>query len=189
MVRISAHVSPLHNVTIHATVTRLNSSLERWKIHQLDVKKAFQHGNLKELDSTLKEMGFLQCVQEKVVYRKVPNEEFIIVAVNVEDLFVTGASLDLINEFKKRMASQFEMSNLGELTYYLGIEVSQGKDCMKIKQERYAMKILTEASMEDYNATLCPMESGLKLLKEKDKLLNIEKRWVAYVTSCILVHI
>ncbi|GJZ47862.1 uncharacterized mitochondrial protein-like protein [Tanacetum coccineum] len=110
-------------------------------------------------------MGFLQCVHEKVVYIKVSNGEFMIFAVNVDDLFMTGASLDLINEFKKRMASQFEMSNLGELTYYLGIEVSQGKDCMKIRQERYAMKILKKAGMEYYNATLCPMEPALKLSK------------------------
>nr|GEV80904.1 hypothetical protein [Tanacetum cinerariifolium] len=43
------------------------------------------------------------------------------------------------------MSSQFEISNLGELTYYLGIEVSQEKNCVEIKQERYAMKILKEA--------------------------------------------
>nr|GEX22155.1 hypothetical protein [Tanacetum cinerariifolium] len=41
------------------------------------------------------------------------------------------------------------------------IEVSRGKDCIEIKQERYAMKILKEAGMEDCNATLCPMEPKL----------------------------
>nr|GEX01841.1 hypothetical protein [Tanacetum cinerariifolium] len=101
--------------------------------------------------------------------KKVPNGEFIIVAVYGDDIFVTDASLDLINVFKKRMSSQFEMSNLGELTYYLGIEVSRGKDCIEIKQERYAMKILKEAGMEDCNATLCPMEPKLKFLKAKDE--------------------
>ncbi|GJT70412.1 uncharacterized mitochondrial protein-like protein [Tanacetum coccineum] len=80
-----------------------------------------------------------------------------------------GTSLDLINEFKKRMASQFEMSDLGELTYYLGIKVSQGKDCLEIKQERYAMKILKEVGMEDCNPSLCPMEPGLKLSKAEDE--------------------
>ncbi|GJY23306.1 uncharacterized mitochondrial protein-like protein [Tanacetum coccineum] len=157
-----------------------------WKIHHLDVKTAFLHGELKEevyvvqpegfekpgeeekvyklakslygltqapqawnvkLDNTLKEMGFQQCMQEKAVYKAVTNGEFIIVAVYVDDLFVTGTSLDCINEFKRRMASQFEMSDLGELTYYLGIEVSQGKDCVEIKQERYARKILKEADL------------------------------------------
>nr|GEX18589.1 hypothetical protein [Tanacetum cinerariifolium] len=85
------------------------------------------------------------------------------------DLFVTRTSLDLINEFKKRMASQFEMSNLGELTYYLGIKVSQGRDCVEIKQERYAMKILKGVGMEDCIATLCPMELRLKLSKSEDE--------------------
>ncbi|GJT41469.1 uncharacterized mitochondrial protein-like protein [Tanacetum coccineum] len=112
-----------------------------WKIHHLDVKTAFINGNRKKLDSTLKEMGFLQCVHEKAVYRKVPNGEFIIVAVYVDDLF---------------------------LTYYLGIEVSQGNDCIEIKQERYAMKILIEAGMEDCNPSLCPMEPDLKLSKAED---------------------
>ncbi|GJY16173.1 uncharacterized mitochondrial protein-like protein [Tanacetum coccineum] len=79
--------------------------------------------------------------------------------------FSTWTSLELINEFKKRMTPQFEMSDLGELTYYLGIEVSQEKDCGKIKQERYVIKILKEAGLEDCNTTLCPMEPGLKLSK------------------------
>ncbi|GJY94605.1 uncharacterized mitochondrial protein-like protein [Tanacetum coccineum] len=140
-----------------------------WKIHHLDVKTAFLNGDRKKLDSTLKKMGFLQCVHEKAVYRKVPNREFIIVAVNVDDLFMTGTSLDLINEFKMKMASQFKISDLGELTYYLGFEVSQGNDCVEIKQERYARKILKEDGMEDCNATSYPMEKDLKLSKVEDE--------------------
>ncbi|GJR49161.1 ribonuclease H-like domain, reverse transcriptase, RNA-dependent DNA polymerase, partial [Tanacetum coccineum] len=132
------------------------------------LRKAPKAWNIK-LDNTLKEIGFQQCMQEKAVYKAVTNEEFIVVAVYVDDLFVTRTSLDCINEFKKRMASQFEMSDLGELTYYLGIEVLQGNDCVEIKQERYAMKILKEAGMEDCNATLCPIELGLKLSKAEDE--------------------
>nr|GEW28965.1 retrovirus-related Pol polyprotein from transposon TNT 1-94 [Tanacetum cinerariifolium] len=47
--------------------------------------------------------------------------------------------------FSWRMESQFEMSNLGELTYYLGVKVLQENDCVKIKQERYETKSLKEA--------------------------------------------
>nr|GEU29719.1 hypothetical protein [Tanacetum cinerariifolium] len=81
----------------------------------------------------------------------------------------TLKEIDLINEFRKRMASQFEILDLGELTYYLGINISQGKDCIEIKQERYALKILIEAGMEDCNPFLCPTEPRLKLSKAKDK--------------------
>nr|KAJ0218448.1 hypothetical protein LSAT_V11C300120220 [Lactuca sativa] len=47
------------------------------------------------------------------------------------DLFVTTTSLEFINQFKKLMALQFEMSDLGELTCYLGIEVLQENGCVK----------------------------------------------------------
>ncbi|GJR08028.1 ribonuclease H-like domain-containing protein [Tanacetum coccineum] len=114
------------------------------------LKTTFLHGDLKELDSTLKEMHFQQGMEEKAVYRKVPNREFIIVAVYVD-----------------------------ELTYYLGIEVSRKKYFVKIKQERYARKILKEVGMEDCIATLRPMnqDSSCQKLKMNQKLkqLNIEK--------------
>ncbi|GKA53544.1 uncharacterized mitochondrial protein-like protein [Tanacetum coccineum] len=111
------------------------------------------------------------------------------VLVNADDLFLTVTSLDLINEFKRRMASQFEMSDLGELTYYLGIEVSQGKNCVEIKQERYAMKILKEARMEDCNPALCPMEPGLKLSKAEDEP-KVEATQYQKMVSCLhyLLH-
>nr|GEV10587.1 hypothetical protein [Tanacetum cinerariifolium] len=76
------------------------------------------------------------------------------------------------------------MSDLGELTYYLGIEVSQGKDCVEIKQERYAMKILKEAGMKDCNPALCPMEPGLKLSKEEDEP-EVKATQYRKVVSCL----
>ncbi|GJW53152.1 uncharacterized mitochondrial protein-like protein [Tanacetum coccineum] len=87
------------------------------------------------------------------------------------------------------MASQFEMSDLGELTYYLGIEVSQGKDCMEIKQERYASKILKEAGMEDYNATLYLMVKDLKLSIAEDEP-EVKATQYQKIVSCLryLLH-
>ncbi|GJX55179.1 uncharacterized mitochondrial protein-like protein [Tanacetum coccineum] len=125
---------------------------------------------------------------------KVSNGEFIIIGGLMEmegEVVRDGTELGQIsrNEFKKRMASQFEMSDLGELTYYLGIEVSQGKDCIEIKQERYAMKILKEVGMEDCNATLYLMEKDLKLSKAEDEL-EVEASQYQKVVGCLryLLH-
>ena len=61
------------------------------------------------------------------------------------------------------MASNFDMSDLGKLTYYLGIEVCQHKDRINLSQKRYAVKILEEAGMAECNLVHTPMEAGLKL--------------------------
>ena len=70
-----------------------------------------------------------------------------------------------INAFKKEMATKFEMSDLGLLTYYLGIEVTQHEGGITLNQKRYALKILEETGMKDCNPVQIPMDSGLKLEK------------------------
>ena len=80
-----------------------------------------------KLNHILQELHFEKCSKEPLVYRKTISCEFLLVAVYVDDLFVTGTNITIIEEFKGEMASKFDMSNLGKLTYYLGIEVCQQK--------------------------------------------------------------
>lgn len=77
------------------------------------------------LDKTLKELGFVRCPQEQAVYKLQRTEAVLIVGVYVDDLIVTGSSEKQIEVFKQQMSKAFEMSDLGKLSYYLGIEVSQ----------------------------------------------------------------
>ncbi|XP_024013227.1 uncharacterized protein LOC112087549 [Eutrema salsugineum] len=114
-------------------------------------------------------MKFKKCSKETSVYCKQEGDTLLIVAIYVDDLFVTGNSLRGIQEFKVRMSSKFEMSDLGKLTYYLGIEVHQGIDGIKIKQEAYAKRILKEACLENCNPTQLPMKFGLKVSKSQGK--------------------
>nr|GEW23760.1 RNA-directed DNA polymerase, eukaryota, reverse transcriptase zinc-binding domain protein [Tanacetum cinerariifolium] len=63
------------------------------------------------------------------------------------------------------MEEKFEISVLGLLAYYLGIEVTQTDGDISIKQSAYANKILKEAGMLDCNETLIPMDPGTRLTK------------------------
>ncbi|XP_013678911.1 uncharacterized mitochondrial protein AtMg00810-like [Brassica napus] len=111
------------------------------------------------------ELKFTKCTKEPSVYRKTVDEHLLVVAVYVDDLFVTGSNKGVIIEFKQRMASKFDMSDLGLLTYYLGIEVCQHIGGIVLNQRRYALKILEDAGMDKCNLVQTPMEAGLKLCK------------------------
>ena len=118
-----------------------------------------------KLNKILGELKFVKCSKEPSLYRKQEKDDLLLVEVYVDDLLISGSSLKLINDFKKGMASKFEMSDLGLLTYYLGIEVIQYNGGIMLKQGRYAEKILDETKMSDCNAVHIPMNSGLKLSK------------------------
>ena len=111
------------------------------------------------------------------MYQRKKNEEILIVAVYVDDLFVTGSDVAMISEFKHEMASKFEMSDLGRLTYYLGIEVVQHEGGITLRQERYASRILAETGMNDCNPTHVPMDMNLKLSKATDEKGVDEKKY------------
>ena len=78
-----------------------------------------------KLNNVLGQLNFEKCTKEPALYLSRDKDQLLLVAVYVDDLLITGSSMEAIQEFKKRMSSKFEMSDLGKLTYYLGIEVCQ----------------------------------------------------------------
>lgn len=115
---------------------------EEHKVYKL--KKAFyglrqapKAWNTK-LDQILNGLRFKKCAKETSVYRKEEEDKLLIVAIYVDDLFITGNSLKAIKQFKASISEKFEMSDLGLLTYYLGIEVKRSSKGIIIKQEAYA---------------------------------------------------
>jgi hypothetical protein len=64
------------------------------------------------------------------------------------------------------MTKTFRMSDLGKLTYYLGIEVRQERDRITLCQTAYAKWLLERAGLSDCNPCATPMEARLKLSKE-----------------------
>ncbi|KAG6537915.1 hypothetical protein ZIOFF_003018 [Zingiber officinale] len=107
---------------------------------------------------SLEELGFKKCSQEHAVYTRGEGEERILVGVYVDDLIVTGSSIEKINKFKQQMMTEFEMNDLGLLSHYLGIEVEQQKSRILLRQLAYAKKILSQFKMTDCNSTKHPME-------------------------------
>lgn len=101
---------------------------------------------------------------------------------------MTGEDISEIVIFKRQMTSQFEMSDLGLLSFYLGIEVEQQEDCVIVKQTSYAKKILAKFGMTDCNPTKFPMEPGTRLDADKQgvRVDATEYRRIVGCLRCLL---
>nr|GFC89964.1 ribonuclease H-like domain, reverse transcriptase, RNA-dependent DNA polymerase [Tanacetum cinerariifolium] len=118
-----------------------------------------------KLDNTLKSLDFKKCALEQAIYTKTLKDSTLLIGVYVDDLIIAGTPKKDIDKFKAQMEEKFEMSDLGLLAYYLGIEVTQTDGDILIKQTAYANKILKEAGMLDCNETLIPLDPGTRQTK------------------------
>jgi hypothetical protein len=130
------------------------------------LKQAPRAWNVK-LDGSLKKLGFRKCITEPAVYTRGVGLSKLILGVYVDDLIVIGGDPAEIVAFKKQMTSEFDMSDLGLLSFYLGLEVDRKEDYIAIRQTSYAKKVLAQFGMSDCNSTKVPMDPGTKLDADK----------------------
>jgi hypothetical protein len=111
-----------------------------------------------KLDSTLKGMGFGQSPHEAATYWWGNGVNTLLVGVYVDDLVITGSKDAKVAAFKEEMKAAFQMSDLGLLSFYLGIEVHQGDSGFTLRQTAYAKRVVELAGLTDCNLALPPME-------------------------------
>ncbi|XP_014660685.1 uncharacterized protein LOC106804336 [Setaria italica] len=119
-----------------------------------------------KLDSTLKGMGFEQSPHEAAIYRRGNGENALLVGVYVDDLVIIGTKDAEVAAFKEEMKATFQMSDLGPLSFYLGIKVHQDDSGIMLRQTAYAKRVVELAGLTDCNPALTPMEERLKLNRD-----------------------
>ncbi|WVZ62734.1 hypothetical protein U9M48_012444 [Paspalum notatum var. saurae] len=118
-----------------------------------------------KLDQELQRLGFSKCILEHAVYKSKSGDSFLLVGVYVDDLIICGPDNTEIVKFKQQMKGCFQMSDLGLLSYYLGIEVKQEDGEITLNQSAYTAKILELTGMSGCNHMDTPMEDRPKLNK------------------------
>ncbi|PIL25727.1 hypothetical protein GSI_11477 [Ganoderma sinense ZZ0214-1] len=121
-------------------------------------------GWYKTLTAAMLQMGFTRCVADHAVFYKREGESAIIVAASVDDLTIAGTS-DLVNAFAADIKQRFEMSDLGNLHWILGIEVR--RDCqartIAISQRSYIDTTVSRFNLEDAAPLSIPLQPGSPL--------------------------
>jgi hypothetical protein len=93
------------------------------------------------------------------------------IIMQIRDMGCYRESTKEVSLFKAEMKNIFHMSDLGVLSYYLGIEVKQDERGISLSQRAYAAKLLEKIGMISCNPCAVTMEAKLKLSKEGDSPL------------------
>ena len=107
----------------------------------------------------------------------------------VDDILITGNDSVSIDAIKKFLHSQFCLKDLGDLKYFLGIEVSSSKNGIFISQRKYALEIIKDVGLLGATPIDTPIEWGLKLSDKSDLLKGQNGGSILYYPNknlCIL---
>ncbi|GJY76320.1 putative ribonuclease H-like domain-containing protein [Tanacetum coccineum] len=136
------------------------ASFKDFVVYQMDVKSAFLYGKIEEEVYVCQPPGFEDP--------DFPNRVYKVEKVYVDDVIFGFTKKKLCTEFEKMMHKKFQMSSMGELTFFLGLQVKQKEDGIFISQEKYVTEILKKFGFSDVKTASTPIETYKPLLKDAD---------------------
>ncbi|GJU95784.1 putative ribonuclease H-like domain-containing protein [Tanacetum coccineum] len=112
--------------------------------------------------------GFQRGQIDKTLFIKKDKNDILLVQVYVDDIIFGSTRKEMCTEFEKMMHKKFQMSSMGELTFFLGLQVKQKEDGIFISQDKYVTEILKKFGFSDVKTASTPMETHKHLLKDAD---------------------
>ncbi|GJX30514.1 putative ribonuclease H-like domain-containing protein [Tanacetum coccineum] len=137
------------------------ASFKDFVVYQMDVKSAFLYGKIKEEVYVRQPLGFEDP--------DFPDR----IKVYVDDIIFGSTKKSLCTEFEKMMHKKFQMSSIGKLTFFLGLQVKQKKDVIFISQYKYVTEIFKKFGFTDVKTTSTPIETQKPLLDEDGKEVDV----------------
>jgi hypothetical protein len=134
------------------------------------LKLNFKHYNLDDVILFVKKVG--KIVVYMVLY--------------VDDLLITGNNENYIASINKELKKGFEMTYLGHLHYYLGIEVNENPKYIFFCQKKYAGELLNKFDMTECNTVSTPMEHNFKLTSKEGNEFEDATKYLSKVLSILL---
>nr|GEW21323.1 putative ribonuclease H-like domain-containing protein [Tanacetum cinerariifolium] len=112
--------------------------------------------------------GFHKVKIDQTLFIKRQKEDIMLVQVYVDDIIFGSNKKELCTEFEKLMHDKLQMSSIGELTFFLGLQVKQKSDGIFISQDKYVNEILRKFKYADVKPASNPMDKEKALLKDSD---------------------
>ncbi|GKC53399.1 putative ribonuclease H-like domain-containing protein [Tanacetum coccineum] len=119
-------------------------------VYQMDVKSAFLYGTIKEELYDHQPLGFVDPAYPNKVYKE------------------SSTKKSMCKQFEDCMHKRFQMSSIGELTFFLGLQVKQQPDGIFISQDKYVADILKKFDFWSIRTATTPIESNKPLVNDED---------------------
>jgi uncharacterized membrane protein YciS (DUF1049 family) len=132
--------------------------------------KQASHAWYHRLDTYLQDKGFKRGTIENNLYIKTEGNDLHIMLVYVDGIIFGSNNASLVQWFASAMQSEFEMSMIGELSFFLGLQITHKYEGIFLSQKKYLREMLKRFQMEDSKPMSTPMVTRCKLIKDDDSL-------------------
>nr|GEW17440.1 hypothetical protein [Tanacetum cinerariifolium] len=105
---------------------------------------------------------------DNTLFTKKKSSNLIIVQIYVDDIIFGSTCQDMCDEFSKIMHDKFEMSMMGELNFFLGLQIKQMEDGIFFNQSKYIKEMLKKFGLKDSKPIKPPMSFDTKLMKDEE---------------------
>ncbi|GJT64849.1 putative ribonuclease H-like domain-containing protein [Tanacetum coccineum] len=112
--------------------------------------------------------GFKRGKIDQTLFIKKQKGDILLVQVYVDDIIFGSTNKELCTAFEKLMKDKFQMSSMGELTFFLGLQVQQKEDGIFISQDKYVAEILKKFNYTDVKSASTPVDLEKPLVKDGD---------------------
>ncbi|KAI5312501.1 hypothetical protein L3X38_041674 [Prunus dulcis] len=140
------------------------------------LKQASRQWYLK-FDEVVKCQGFIENPLDECIYQKFQGRHYIFMLLYVDDILLASSNLSLLHDTKRMLSNRFQMTDLGEANYVLGIEISRDRErgLLSLSQKGYIERILTRFNMQNCIGCDVPFSKGDKLSSEQSPKTEQEK--------------
>ena len=111
--------------------------------------------------------------------------DFLLVQIYVDDIIFGGSSHSLVAKFSEAMGTEFEMSMMGELTYFLGLQIKQTEEGIFVHQTKYSRDLLKKFDMEDCKPIATPMPTTSSLGPDEDGEMVDQRDYRSMIDSLL----
>ncbi|GJX76742.1 putative ribonuclease H-like domain-containing protein [Tanacetum coccineum] len=120
------------------------------------------------LSTFLLKSGYRRGTIDKTLFIKKDKNDIMLVQVYVDDIIFGSTKKSWCDKFEALMKSRFQMSSMGELTFFLGLQVKQKEDGIFISQDKYVAEILKKFDFASVKTSSTPIETQKPLIKDEE---------------------